>query len=68
LNLAGQFAERLILLDDGSVFADGSSEVVLDPALLEQVYGLRMERIEQNGTIYVFPISSSSAPHEEQRT
>ena len=55
LNLAGQFAERLILLHEGSVVADGSSDKVLDPALLERVYGLTMERIERKDATYVFP-------------
>jgi ABC-type cobalamin/Fe3+-siderophores transport system ATPase subunit len=59
LNLAGQFAERLILLHEGSVVADGPSGKVLDPALLERVYGLTMERIQRNGVNYVFAVSGS---------
>jgi iron complex transport system ATP-binding protein len=55
LNLAGQFADRLILLSEGKVVADGTSSDVLAPELLSAVYGLPMQRIEQGGEIYVFP-------------
>ena len=49
LNLAAAFADRLVLLQDGVVAADGPSNVVLDPDLLSQVYGVRMERLSREG-------------------
>ncbi|HZL34068.1 MAG TPA: ABC transporter ATP-binding protein [Tepidisphaeraceae bacterium] len=56
LNLAGQFADRLMILSQGSVAAVGPPAQVLRPELLEAAYGLPMERIERdNGRIYVFP-------------
>jgi iron complex transport system ATP-binding protein len=55
LNIAGQFAGRLILLHEGAVVADGSADRVLDPQLLERVYGLPMRRLSHDGTSYVFP-------------
>ena len=56
LNLAGQFADRLVLLSDGHIVADGPPAVVLRPELLEQVYGLPMRRIDEAGGVYVFPL------------
>ena len=49
LNLAGMFADRLILLDAGRVVAEGTVSDVLQPSLLEKVYGVPMERIDRDG-------------------
>src|SRR5688500_15403180 len=45
LNLAASGADILILLDKGSVVAEGDPQTVLDPALLSRVYGVPMERV-----------------------
>jgi iron complex transport system ATP-binding protein len=47
LNIAASLADRLILLDDGTLAADGSPAEVLNPALLERVYGVAMDRIDR---------------------
>lgn len=47
LNIAASLADRLILLDVGTVAADGPPADVLDPSLLERVYGIPMDRIER---------------------
>ncbi|MFT5049889.1 MAG: iron complex transport system ATP-binding protein [Chlamydiales bacterium] len=39
LNLASQFATRLVLMDQGSIRAQGSAEEVLRPEVLAPVYG-----------------------------
>jgi iron complex transport system ATP-binding protein len=49
LNLAAAFADRLVLLQEGAIVADGSPEQVLDPDLLTRVYGVRMERVIREG-------------------
>ena len=46
LNLAGEFADRLILLNEGAVAAQGTPARVLDPELVGKVYGIRMRRID----------------------
>lgn len=43
LNLASQFATRVVLLDAGRVVADGSVHAVLRREVLEPVYGTRFE-------------------------
>jgi iron complex transport system ATP-binding protein len=40
LNLAGAFADRLILLSEGKLVADGEPGRVLNPQILEPVYGV----------------------------
>jgi len=47
LNLAGATADRLVLLDEGKVAAEGAPGEVLDPQILSRVYGVQMERIER---------------------
>ncbi|CAN5795689.1 heme ABC transporter ATP-binding protein [soil metagenome] len=39
LNLAARFADRLILMADGRIAAEGAPTTVLDHSLLERVYG-----------------------------
>ena len=56
LNLAGQLADRLILLSQGAVVADGPPEQVLKPELLSSVYELPMRQISQDGQVYVMPV------------
>jgi iron complex transport system ATP-binding protein len=61
LNLAGQFADRLILLEDGTIAADGPPGEVLRPELLTRVYGLEMKRIESpDGSVYVLPVTTKT--------
>ena len=38
LNLAAQFCERIVLLHEGRVFADGPPVAVIQPDLLQKVY------------------------------
>jgi len=49
LNLAAAFADRLVLLQDGAIVAEGTPDVVLDPERIARVYGVRMERIAREG-------------------
>jgi iron complex transport system ATP-binding protein len=61
LNLAAAFSDRLVLLHDGAVVADGSPEIVLDPDMLSRVYGVRMERVDRAGKPSVI-VPDPSAP------
>lgn len=49
LNLAATSADELVLLDRGTVVADGKPSDVLDPQTLARVYGVAMERIDREG-------------------
>ncbi len=55
LNLAGAFADELILLHDGVVAARGDATTVLSPQTLQEVYGLPMTRIDSAQGPLVFP-------------
>lgn len=56
LNLAGAFADQMLLLRAGEVVAAGIPEQVLNARLLSEVYGIEMERIDRAGrTPLVFP-------------
>lgn len=57
LNLAGALADRMILLDSGSVATEGTPDAVLAPELVSKVYGLAMRRIEHpsHGTPWIWP-------------
>jgi iron complex transport system ATP-binding protein len=46
INLAAAFADRVLLLKDGSVFKDATPQVALQPDILRDVYQLEMERID----------------------
>ena len=48
LNLAARYCDRLVLLDQGCVVADGPPHAILEPALIEQVYGVVTQRIDQH--------------------
>ena len=45
LNLAGAFADELILLSAGRVLTRGPAETVLEPLLISKAYGVKMKRV-----------------------
>lgn len=56
LTLAGQFADRLILLADGAVAATGPPSEVLDEAVLSQHFGHRVQVLRSpDGELIVAP-------------
>jgi iron complex transport system ATP-binding protein len=48
LNLAAAFADRVVVLSDGVVAAQGTADV-LEPQMLSRVYGVAMIRLERPG-------------------
>ncbi len=48
-NLVARYCDRAVLLQSGEVVASGATEKVLVPPILEQVYGVHFEMIEQSG-------------------
>lgn len=53
LNLAARYCDDLVLLQDGLVAASGSAREVLNPQLLEQVYGLHTTPVEVDGVLQI---------------
>jgi iron complex transport system ATP-binding protein len=56
LTLAGQYADRLVLLDRGSVVAEGSPEDVLSVGNLESYYDANVRVLHEEGRIFVLPL------------
>lgn len=57
LNLAGQYADGLVLMHEGAIAARGDRDAVLQPELLQRVFGLPMDRITSENRVLVFPKS-----------
>jgi iron complex transport system ATP-binding protein len=55
LSLAGQYADRLLLLDHGSLVAQGSAGEVLSEQTIGSFYGAAVRVIEENGNVFVLP-------------
>jgi iron complex transport system ATP-binding protein len=55
LSLAGQYADRLLLLDRGAVVGEGSAEEVLTEERLGAFYGAAVRVLRENGNVYVLP-------------
>lgn len=63
LNLAARYCDDLVLLGAGGVVAAGTTDEVLDPAILEPVYGIGIQRLELDGAIHLLfhPTDHASA-------
>src|SRR5439155_16413345 len=55
LSLAGQYADRLLLLDAGRIEAAGSPVEVLSEATLAAYYGASVRIVRENGHVFVLP-------------
>ncbi len=56
LNLAARYADKLVVLNEGSVYAYGKPEAVLTPDMLSSVYGVEAEINQTNGFVQIVPI------------
>jgi iron complex transport system ATP-binding protein len=56
LTLAGQYAERLILLDGGSVVAEGAAAEVLSVPNVAAHYGANVRVVEDERGVFVLPV------------
>jgi iron complex transport system ATP-binding protein len=56
LTLAGQYADRLILLDRGAVVAAGTPGEVLDESTLSAYYGANVRIVDDEGGLFVLPL------------
>jgi iron complex transport system ATP-binding protein len=56
LTLAGQYAERLVLLDDGAVVAEGNATEVLSAPNVAAHYGANVRIVEDEAGVFVLPL------------
>jgi iron complex transport system ATP-binding protein len=55
LSLAGQYSDRLLLLDAGCLVAQGNPDAVLSEEAIATHYGARVRVIRENGSVFVLP-------------
>jgi iron complex transport system ATP-binding protein len=60
LTLAGQYADRLLLLDHGEVVVSGSPEEVLTQENLARFYGARVRVLLDGGALVVVPVRAGT--------
>lgn len=60
LTLAGQYADRLVMLAHGRVIADGTADQVLDPDLLRATFSVNVRVIRDADGLSVLPIRGGS--------
>ena len=56
LTLAGQFADRLVLLDGGEVVLDGAAGTVIRSDELAKRYGMNLRVVDVDGSDVVVPV------------
>jgi cobalamin transport system ATP-binding protein len=56
LTLAGQYADRLVLLDRGSVVGEGAAAEVLSAPNVAAHYGASVRVVEEGGGVFVLPV------------
>ncbi len=56
LNLASRYADRILMMNSGKIFAAGNPVSVLTPANIKWVYGVEAEVNNNNGRPYIVPI------------
>jgi iron complex transport system ATP-binding protein len=55
LSLAGQYADRLLILDQGQLLAQGNASEILSEALIGDLYGASVRVIHEGGIVFVVP-------------
>lgn len=66
INLAAQFCQRLVLINEGAIVADGIPERVLQFSLIQEVYGVQVY-IDINpftNSLYILPYKEKDAQDE----
>ena len=66
VNEAAEFADRVLLLGDGRLLANGDPAAVFQTSALEAAYGMPMERMRTAaGTVRVFPAGAPAVQAEQ---
>lgn len=59
LSLAARYADKLVVLKGGAVYASGQLELVLTPEMVREVYGVNAKVVTDEGISQVVPIGST---------
>ncbi|MEW6034316.1 MAG: ABC transporter ATP-binding protein [Chloroflexota bacterium] len=58
LNLAARYADKVVVLKNGTVYASGRPEMVLSPRAIRDVYGVDCTVRSEGGTLQIIPLPS----------
>ena len=58
LTLAAQYGDRIVLVDDGRVVAEGSARDVLTSERVASLYGARVRVLDEDGSLAIVPVRS----------
>lgn len=58
LNLVARYADRVVILDDGEVYACGEPEHVITSEMIRSVYGVNAIVRNDDGMLHINPVSS----------
>lgn len=67
LNLAAQYCDHIVLLDQGRVVASGQPDEVLTPEVLRPIYHIEVARIEHRGRPHLVFDSTSEGDNDDTR-
>jgi iron complex transport system ATP-binding protein len=62
LGLAARNADRIVVIDNGKIVADGPPRAVLTPERLAETFGVNAEIVDVRGSLAVVPWSLSRSP------
>lgn len=60
LNLAQQYCDRLIVVANGKVYADGAPDTVMTDEMLAHVFQVQMSRWSENGSRFMVPVQRNT--------
>jgi iron complex transport system ATP-binding protein len=62
LTLAARIADRVVILDEGCIVADGAPQAALTPQILRDVYNIDAQWLDGNGATPMIAIHGRTAP------
>lgn len=66
INLLTRFCDRILLLHEGRIIADGDPKAVITAENIRKVFGIEVDMVEFNGIPYVLPTGSTSWDEESK--
>ncbi len=57
LNLASRYADRIVMMKDGKIFAAGKPDEILTPDNIEKTYNIKVKVAKLNGIVHIMPLA-----------
>ena len=67
LNLAARYADRVVMLYEGKIHAEGNSSDVLNAENISYVYGINAIIEHKHGAVSVIPVSRTSNHQRKEK-